>query len=658
MGGRDPAAQVAFMLTAEGALATASSLINSFNDDRVCLRLLAHITRVNGQDPEAVPNGPKESRDSYEADLVERSVQGDGDEVTEELLQSYRATMWLTNEEPTNALLPYLGKKAKLITKSIFQVFQPNATGNLRHACRVIDHLMRLYLNDMYEVIGQNEETVKRYMGSMLRYIEHAPVAEVFLTLISKPHSTASLRFYASASTKKWMFYRSLSEWRLLLVLVEHITSDSFSEQHSVGAADVFLELLDRLAADENGQILLMPAAHCPELVEGLIKAAVDSSESRPMGQRTAAMKCLLRLLHKSSTEQVQGPPTSPYQSFGATVVNLVPNQLASLREPIYELAEKHMGELLGYLLNKYRDQQNIEMDLESGKPLPDGAVRHTGYVVKAPFTEFRLTLIEALVEVVAHNPSKMTEHFDANVWRVLLAWFFEYGHNNLYHAAFYQLVFIALRSDNQATLEILIKKLKLVTLLIEHYRDPTKTTSNKGYILQTCNAIRLQAASQSPDAFLRNFLQSHTTWRNFEPELRQRTNLACTSGLGFNVPQAVCPGFQKDTWQMIDEVQGIDHGSEYAKSLGFIDDVAWPEEEPAESGKKKKRKKKKKGSKDSAMGSENGDDAQDADDCHSSTNDENADPVVDAPTSSESNTSTPTKTSKSKTKKKKGKKK
>ncbi|GAB9465129.1 hypothetical protein Gpo141_00002547 [Globisporangium polare] len=591
------------VLDVENPIVTAT-LVNILNEDDACALFISYITRLVGvrESDDHILNGPTEVV-AAKGDVVEVQER-DLVQVTSDLQKSFRATMLLTNDDTSDALITFLPRKSALITKCIFPVFQKNSQGNLRHASRVIDYLLRMYLDDVYDVVGRNAATAKRYMGAMLNHIEHACVAEVFLTMVCKPHSAALMRYYACSPQKKWTFFRSLSEWKLLLVLAEHVYSTKYSEAHNIGAADVFVELLDRLAADDNGELLLQPASYCPELLEGLVNAAVDTSVTRSIGQRAGAMKCLFRLLQKSTSEKVQGPPTSPYQSFGGTIVNLVLNQLAPLRERIFELMEKHMGKMLRYLVEKYEDQQSIEMDLQSSKPLPEGAVRHTGYVVKVPFTEFRLTLVEALVEIVAHNPSKLGEHFDANVWRVLVTWFFEYSHNNLYHAAFYQLLFIALRTDNQATLEALVKKQKLVTSLIEHFRSDGVGASNRGYILQCCNAIRLQAASQSPDAFLRNFLQSHTTWRNFEPELREITGLACVSGLGFHVPQMSRPGgYQKDSWQLLgsdDEESGIDHGSEFARSLGFIDDVAWPDEDGSDSSSKKKKKKKKGGKKKS----------------------------------------------------------
>ncbi|KAE8884943.1 hypothetical protein PF005_g10995 [Phytophthora fragariae] len=615
--------ELLFQVLAEENASVSAPLVSALNHDATLARFVAFVTRV---DSNKLPDGPDAKKLASAEAAAARREDETQDNVTVKLLTSYRATMLLTNDDTSDALLTFLGDKSKLLTRCLFPVFQSDAKGNLRHACRVIDHLLRFYLDDVYEVLGKDADTVQRYMGAMLPYLEHAPVAELFLTLVCKPHSAAVMRFYSSTPSKKWAFFRALAEWKVLLVLANHVCSVEYGETHTIGAADVFVELLDRLAADENGLLLLQPTAYCPELLEGLILAAVEPEDAkaktpqRTVGQRTAAMKCVFRLLQKSTREQVQGPPTSPYQSFGATIVNLVHNQLGPLREKIFELVEQHLGELLRYLIQKYVSQQNIEMpDEESGKPLPDSAVRHTAYVVKVPFTELRLTLVEALVEIVAHNPRLMSKHFDANVWRVLVTWFFEYSHNNLYHASFYKLVFIALRTDNQQALEVLVKRLKLVTLLVEHYRADGDSTSNKGYILQICNAIRLQAASQSPEAFLRNFLQSHTTWRGFEQELRDHTTLVCVNGLGFTVPQAIRPGYQNNSWQMLNEEQpGIDHGSEFARSLGFVDDVAWPEDDAADGNKK--RKKKKKGKRNSNLPSTNG--THDADEADS-TDDE-----------------------------------
>jgi hypothetical protein len=488
-------------------------MVHYLSQDEACAIFIGFITRLSGSkfNDNPIHNGPAENIPTSNG-----NKNRDVEEVSPDLVRSYRATMLLTNDDSTEALMLFLGTKSKLITKCIFPIFQNNSVGNLRHGCRIIDHLLRFRLDDVYEVLGKDADTVKRYVGLMMNYIDHAPVADVLLNLVCKPHNPALIRHYSCSPQRKWAFFRALSEWKFLLVLGQRVCSDDHSESQTIAAAEVFCELLDRLAADENGEILLQPAAYCPELLEGFVRIAVDRKVPHTNAQRTAAMKCVLRLLQKSVIEKVQGPPTSPYQSFGATIVNLVPNQLASLRERIYALVENHMEDFLKYLLEKYQDQQNILMNLDSGAPLPETAVKHTSYVCKAPFTELRLTLVLTLVEIASQNPAKLEQHFTTSVWRVLLSWFFEYAQNNLYHAAFYQLVFIAIRSDNKSILEVLIKKLKIITTLIEHYRND-EGSSNKGYILQICNAIRLQASSQSPDSFLRNFLQSQYKCCMFE---------------------------------------------------------------------------------------------------------------------------------------------
>lgn len=67
-----------------------------------------------------------------------------------------------------------------------------------------------------------------------------------------------------------------------------------------------------------------------------------------------------------------------------------------------------------------------------------------------------------------------------------------------------------------------------------------SQSAGNRGYVLQLCNAIRLQADTMPPTEFLRNYLNSHEQWRNFVETLREATLEQQTPGLGFEV---------SDTW-------------------------------------------------------------------------------------------------------------
>lgn len=62
------------------------------------------------------------------------------------------------------------------------------------------------------------------------------------------------------------------------------------------------------------------------------------------------------------------------------------------------------------------------------------------------------------------------------------------------------------------------------------------QSAGNRGYVLQLCNAIRLQADTMPPTEFLRTYLNSHEQWRNFLGDLREATLQQQTPGLGFEV--------------------------------------------------------------------------------------------------------------------------
>ncbi|RHY05562.1 hypothetical protein DYB25_013693, partial [Aphanomyces astaci] len=154
--------------------------------------------------------------------------------------------------------------------------------------------------------------------------------------------------------------------------------------------------------------------------------------------------------------------------------------------------------------------------------------------------------------------------------------------------------------------LKPLLQHAKLVTTLIDVYRkDPT--ASSRGYILQACNAIRLQAATLPPDAFLRSFLQSHATWRSFESEL-----CATTQASVYEAPETSSGEKKKKKKKSAKKKATSSHPPSNASvivreiSADEDDDVDQPPHSPDQSnngnadslspeGKKKKRKKHKK---------------------------------------------------------------
>jgi hypothetical protein len=69
------------------------------------------------------------------------------------------------------------------------------------------------------------------------------------------------------------------------------------SAKHASACADMLLEAVEVLSADDNGELLLQPIGHCPELVNGLVAVAVDGSMQ--LERRTDAARVIIGLLQK-----------------------------------------------------------------------------------------------------------------------------------------------------------------------------------------------------------------------------------------------------------------------------------------------------------------------------------------------------------------------
>ena len=571
------------------------NMIDFLSQDHVCEEFAKFITRLSDEDSIQASSGPMDIACIPTSEHVSRE-----NETTIELIHSYRASMFLTPEAKSDAWGLFLKDQVQELTGCIFKVFQKNSKGCLAHGCHVLHYFLKYYTDQVYAAIN---ESVSRYFSNLLTHIDTPCVAELFIALICKPHTTAVL--YKGTPDMKWKLFRQLSNWKVVVLLAEKISGKDVDDKQVCVAADVFMETVSRLCADDNGAILLQPLVHCPEVLEGLLEASVGESASSSSIQRSACMQTVLHIIIMSRQERVPGPPTSPYESFSILPMNLVSNQMLSLSGSLFHTVEEWLDIFLSHIKNQHTMQQNIILssDVMDGKnrnaDIPPESVRHSSYVVKVPFSEFRLHLINLLVELTRKKPDLLVR-YDVEVFRALIKWFFEYTHNNLYHATFYQLLFIILRKNDESVLKMVLQKLKLPTLLIESLQTQARDSSNKGYCLRCCNALRLQADTLAPDAYLGSFLKNHHVWRMYLPTLLSLTTTMQVHGLGFTIPCDKSAPPPEMTLGLTPPTEGIALGSVYAASLGFVDDVAWPEEEstlstaPSSASKKKKKKKKK----------------------------------------------------------------
>ena len=112
-----------------------------------------------------------------------------------------------------------------------------------------------------------------------------------------------------------------MAQWRLLVQLARAIatpetvcfiqnadpldTKDDVitADFHAAAAANVFQDLIEKLATDESGEILLQPIGHAPELIDELVACAVNSE--LPNERRRYALQTLSFLLKRTADEQV-----------------------------------------------------------------------------------------------------------------------------------------------------------------------------------------------------------------------------------------------------------------------------------------------------------------------------------------------------------------
>lgn len=553
------------------------------------------------------------------ARVGQRPQRGDPmDKETEAALaRSFNAVLLLASDEPTEALMTFVGSKATVITESIFEIFHPHARGSFHHGCRVIDHLLRCYTDQILMVVGGSKASVKRYLGPMVRCVEHAPVAETLVKMICLP-SLNQLGQYKATPAVKWRMFESLAEWRVLVVLAEQVSDRESSPEHASASAEVLIDLIERLAADDNGELVLQPLGHCHELVNGLMACALDPTAD--MTQRCECVRVLVNTAVRSAEPQLPGLAGPGAAAFGPGSVTLVPNQLNSVRNDFYKRLGSHLHDICECLLGEG----------PVPPPPPPKPVAHPGYVVNTPFSFLRLLLVTLLVEIVAYDPKRLGK-LPQSVWRLLCGWFFQYPFSNLYHSLFYKLAYQALRSGDEAIQQTLLSKCRLISLMVDAYVKGDKSAGNRGYMLQFCNAVRLQVGTQAPSTWLRTFLKSHDSWRKFTPQLREVTESQQQFGLGISVPNP-----QKRFGGVIDLSGGvnplggglmealnapptstqvsIDYGSAFARSLGFEDEVEYVVDESAtqtDSQKRKKKKKKKKGGGGGAAAGSKGEDGE-----------------------------------------------
>ena len=495
----------------------------------------------------------------------------------------------LTSSEPTEGLQTFLSKRSILIARTMFDVFSDKSAGCFYHVFRILESMLRSFPADVYEAICGDGRATER-VGSMLRYLGHVPVSEIIIMLVSMAPIAKTSPLYNAASKSRWAFFEILSQWIFLLKISEIVVKPqeyccidalATAEQHSAAAAHVIQELIEKLSIEDSGEILLQPFGFVSSLLYNFIDASIDKSAHDDI--RRSAIKLLCLLVRRAAEPEIAcispalgAPPTQTFVS----------NKLFPLRDKIIDHIKKRLTDIMQCIMESDNDDGNDSKQ-----------IKYSSYTIKRPFAVLRSLLIELLVLLVESDES-IAASIPVELWQHLMNWCLSYAHNNIYHAIFYRLVFAVLRHNQEKPQRTLFQKAKFIDFLVDNFipyptreedarsKDIPIDTLNKhvarGLLMNCANAIRLQASSLPPSAFLRQFLNSHNRWNDFKIAFVEATVLQQNFGMGIKVTdmkssslgQMVFMGYEPT----IDE-SGIDHGSRFAKSLGFIDEIAWPDD-------------------------------------------------------------------------------
>jgi len=519
------------------------------------------------------------------------------------------------------------------VARCIFDIFRKDSSGSFYHAYRILEVLLRCFPAEVYEGICADGLVTER-MANLLSHVGYAPICELAVMLIALTPVARTSQLYVSSCKARWRYFEELSQWNLMYritkVMVnpdEHCVHDNYVtlDQHTSAASQLMQELVEKLSLEDSGEILLQPFGYTMQLLDALIDTSIDSNKDD--GLRRCTTKLICFLLRRAAEAEIMCFVNNPQSNNGNAPIpptaTYIPNRLFPLRARIVNHIRERIPEIT-----------NCIMGFESDSLSASDAIKYSSYEIQKPFSSLRSFIVEMLVLMVESDET-VASLIPVELWKLFINWALKYAHNNIYHALFYRLIFAVLRQGQEGPQKILFQKAKFALFLIDNFiqypldgnfnvsaNTPVKGNSeydlyvrriaSRGLIMNCANAIRLQASCQPPTSFLSSFLSTHAKWNEFLPQLTLGTDVQMKFGMGITIASVEQTASRMSNMLMyISEpkpdsaiVDEIDHGSRFAKSLGFYEEAQWsfaaPEPPPvAISEQRRKRREKRRKSED-----------------------------------------------------------
>ena len=127
--------------------------------------------------------------------------------------------------------------------------------------------------------------------------------------------------------------------------------------------------------------------------------------------------------------------------------------------------------------------------------------------------------MIKLVYALLYHNASVYETHRSKiiELFEILIHWFFEYSHHNIYHHLFYQLISLIIGDKDERIINSILVENNLINRMIEVYIDKKGDYDNKGHILDIFNLLRLTSKCLDPKSSFNQHLTSNELWSSFQ---------------------------------------------------------------------------------------------------------------------------------------------
>uniref|UniRef100_A0A7S1B5C2 Uncharacterized protein n=1 Tax=Corethron hystrix TaxID=216773 RepID=A0A7S1B5C2_9STRA len=208
------------------------------------------------------------------------------DPVTDELKRSYRATMLLAHDTPSENLQSIIKAKGDIMVQELLKGFQSNSCANLHHVTHLLSSLLNCIPDVVLHFIGRNKRDGDLYFTFIINNLDNGAVLDFFISLVLAENCVEE--------NVRNAFNYSLSEWGLLQNLQERMVHPEISDELATSISDAISYLVPALTSDPHGAPLLMPLAE-PVMIQSLVECATNISCS--VERRVASLRVCINVV-------------------------------------------------------------------------------------------------------------------------------------------------------------------------------------------------------------------------------------------------------------------------------------------------------------------------------------------------------------------------